>query len=468
MSPRIGIVGAGPGGLSLARLLTEKGFADVTVIERADRVGGKSMTVFHEGLGHELGTCYVALGYVTVKAWMEEAGIGLFVLENQKIRTMAGELVDFKAFVEEPSGLLGTAAQSARYLASWLRFHDWDARGGPDDGEGTRGRPMREEVAEPFGAWLDARGLDLVGRFALRSMGVMGYGSLDHVPALYGLRWNMPSLLATGALTQIAEPVPGWQPLWTHLAGQLDVRMRHTISAVERTAGGFLVHTNQGDLTFDHLVITTPLDEAAAWFPFDDAERRAFAVDTGELGWHEFVSTLAEVKGWYRDTDTWCAEERVKDVAAVARGQLLGARRTGDKSQVSQARSATRPDVYVCYQYGDPSRTSEQQIETLRADLAAEGATLTQVLRHCRWKYSPQLTPAAIRSGAVARLEHQQGHGNLWISGATASHETVDNIVDYNLRLVERMALAFEGADPSTQEALDGIAERFRFSVGDK
>ena len=33
MSPRIGIVGAGPGGLSLARLLTERGYADVTLID---------------------------------------------------------------------------------------------------------------------------------------------------------------------------------------------------------------------------------------------------------------------------------------------------------------------------------------------------------------------------------------------------------------------------------------------------
>jgi phytoene dehydrogenase-like protein len=74
MSPRIGIVGAGPGGLSLARLLTERGIDDVTVIERSPRVGGKSLTVRHQGIGHELGTCYVADGYTTVRAWMKEAG----------------------------------------------------------------------------------------------------------------------------------------------------------------------------------------------------------------------------------------------------------------------------------------------------------------------------------------------------------------------------------------------------------
>lgn len=106
-SPRIGIIGAGPGGLSLARLLTERGFADVTLLERASRIGGKSLTVHHEGIGHELGTCYVALGYTTVKRWMAEAGIGEHHLKNQKIRTAGGELLDFKEFVQGSSGILG-------------------------------------------------------------------------------------------------------------------------------------------------------------------------------------------------------------------------------------------------------------------------------------------------------------------------------------------------------------------------
>lgn len=40
--------------LSLAKLLTEKGFADVTLLEKNSRVGGKSSTFHHEGIGHEM------------------------------------------------------------------------------------------------------------------------------------------------------------------------------------------------------------------------------------------------------------------------------------------------------------------------------------------------------------------------------------------------------------------------------
>ncbi|MDP2315773.1 MAG: FAD-dependent oxidoreductase [Pseudomonadota bacterium] len=468
MSPRIGIVGAGPGGLSLARLLSDQGHADVTLLERSERVGGKSLTVTHEGLGHELGTCYLGTGYTTVRKWMEQASIREHALPRQVIELEHGERTTFEDYVLGGAGRIGAAAQIARYVRDWILFHDWELRGAPDDAIGTNGRLMREEVADSFLDWLRARDLDVVARFALRSMTVMGYGATDRVPALYGLRWNMPSLLWAAVTTQIAEPAPGWSALWTHLAYDLDVRLGTTITSVERRQGGFEVHTDRGPFSFDHLVLTTPLDEAAAWFPFDAVDRAALPVDGETLRWGEMVSTLIDAGGWFRDSDTRCWEARAKDGPSVARGQVLGARRTGDKTGVAKARSRTRPDVYVTYQYGSPDRSDADLLATLHADLAAEGATVNTVLRQCRWRYSPQYTPEAIRGGAVARFERHQGRGNLWISGATASHEAVDNIVDANERLVERMALAFAGGDPSDDAAFENIAQRFRWRLDDK
>jgi hypothetical protein len=65
-------------------------------------------------------------------------------------------------------------------------------------------------------------------------------------------------------------------------------------------------------------------------------------------------------------------------------------------------------------------------------------------------------------------MESRQGTGNLWLTGATMSHETVDNIVDYNERLASRMIRAFRGHPPSNAEAFHSIATQFRFSLSDK
>ena len=60
---RIGIVGAGTAGIHMAYLLKEKGFKDITIFEKSDRIGGKSKTVNYRGVPQEMGTCYIAPDY---------------------------------------------------------------------------------------------------------------------------------------------------------------------------------------------------------------------------------------------------------------------------------------------------------------------------------------------------------------------------------------------------------------------
>ncbi|HND34612.1 MAG TPA: hypothetical protein PLA94_31630, partial [Myxococcota bacterium] len=118
-----------------------------------------------------------------------------------------------------------------------------------------------------------------------------------------------------------------------------------------------------------------------------------------------------------------------------------------------------------CYLWRVPAEGIH--LTALRALAGEAGATIKEVLRQCRWKYAPQLHTAAITSGAASRFEQQQGAGKLWITGASASHEAVDNIVDYNERLVERMELAFAGKAPSDGAAFAAIAKKFRGDLGD-
>ena len=51
----VGIVGAGPAGLSAARMLEETGRVRAIVFEQAERVGGKSFSTPRFGAVHDLG-----------------------------------------------------------------------------------------------------------------------------------------------------------------------------------------------------------------------------------------------------------------------------------------------------------------------------------------------------------------------------------------------------------------------------
>ncbi len=465
---RIGIIGGGPGGLSLARLLTDRKMADVVVLERDAQVGGKSLTVTLDGLGHEMGTCYITTGYRTVREWMREAGMSTHPLKRHVIHTEEGETTDFKAYVLGAGGPVKAGLQMAKYVGDWLTFHEWDLHGCPNGAPGTRDASMREEMAKPFGQWLEERDLDVIARFALRTVSIMGYGGLDKVPTLYGLRWNVPSLIWSAVTSQVGEPIPGWQHLWANLASKLDVRLDQRIGKVTRDDGAYQVHTDTGVLEFDHLVITTRLGLARDWFPFTDDELDAYAIREGRLTWREYVTTLVDAEGWFQEQDTHSFESAAKGSAALAQSRLLVARRTGDKTRAAAARSRTRRDIYVCYQAGNPELPNDELEALLVNDLRAQGATYVKVLEQRRWTYSPQLSREAILDGTAHAMERQQGRDNLWVSGATTSHESVDNIVDFNERLAERMEMALEGRDPSDADALAEVATRFRWRISDK
>lgn len=465
---RIGIIGAGPGGLSLARLLTERKLADVVVLERAPRVGGKSLTVTRDGLGHDMGTCYVTAGYTSTRDWMREAGMTTHRLKHHLIHKSEGEVVDFKEYVLGGGSQVKAGVQMAAYVSDWLSFHEWDIHGCANGTKGTRDGFMRDEMAMPFGKWLEQRDLDVIARFALRTISIMGYGGLDKVPALYGLRWNVPSLIWSAVTLNVAEPVPGWQHLWAHVASQLDVRLNHAISEVTRDGGRYRVKTDRGDLAFDHLVISTPLDEAQAWFPFTAEEKESYAIGDGRLGWNEYVTTLVDVEGWFQKEDTHSFEAAANGSAAMSHSRLMVARRTADKTPAAAARSQTRRDVYVCYQAGNTNLSNEELVAILRRDILAQGGKNVKVLRQCRWHYAPQLTEEAIRAGVPHAMERQQGKDNLWITGATVSQESVDNIVDFNERLADRIVMAHEGQDPSSDRALAEVAAKYRWRTSDK
>ena len=74
-SSRICVIGAGAAGLAAAHLLAKRGFANVTVLEKGDRVGGKCWTIEHEGRTYELGAGIHTHGYRTVSEIMRDVRV---------------------------------------------------------------------------------------------------------------------------------------------------------------------------------------------------------------------------------------------------------------------------------------------------------------------------------------------------------------------------------------------------------
>jgi len=412
--------------LSAARLLKEAGVSDVVVFEARAVPGGKALSVIADGALHELGTCYSTLAHGLTNRWMKALGIAQVCLGRQ--------MFDGAPFVDYLRAGAGAPLpiELVRYLLAWRRHMALAGRG-------IDTQRFREECAQPIGDWLAERKLSRMRRFMLRALTVLGYGFLDELPACQALRWATPSLIASGLFDEIRMPAGGWQSFWMRLAEGLNVRLNEPVVEVVREGPGGVLTTPYARCRFEQLLVTIPLDDFARLTPFSPAEQAIASA----ISWGRYVTTLVRVAGWFTnyETDAW---SRAVEPGAAS-GSLLAARRPPPGLRSGQA-AGQAGELYVCGQYSGTDDFDLSRI--LRADIAARGGRVQEILQQRVWRYMPHYSAEAIRAGLLGEMRRVQGELQTWYSGASFSHEAVSNITRLNERLVPQIFGALERHAP--------------------
>ena len=193
---RIGIVGAGPSGLALAWYLSQLGFKRVEIFESTTEVGGQSHTIDVNGIPIEMGTCYLADGYIIAREIAEIAGTPAERLPKPSFLKADGS-------VYEPAK--PPMLQVLKYLWHWFGWYF----------TGQLEKPTRPDNAVAYSDWMTKVGLGALG-----SSDVWGdactaqlYGPVNAVTAHNGLIWVRPSLLLTGIREDTAHIPAGFQNL---------------------------------------------------------------------------------------------------------------------------------------------------------------------------------------------------------------------------------------------------------------
>ncbi len=412
-SPKIAIVGAGPGGLSLARLLVDNGLSNVTVFEKQPRVGGKSWTFYAGGAVAEMGTCYTTLSHALVKKWMKRHGM---TLRRNGVVKFDGE--DFLNYVKKGAGP-PFSVQALRYFwDGWRLRRALEAPNPPQS--------VIDEAAMPILDWLRERKLPKVELFLHRIITIMGYGFLDEVSAVQAHRWCDITLFVSGATNQLHMPVEGWSELWVRLSQELDVRTDCPVTAFERHETGVSISTPQGEEAFDWLVCATPLDE---FIPLGESTaEEQFVRDSVE--WQGYTTTLLASDNWFSDWHVEGYSDTVKPGAPL--GKLVGARLEAFEPELGG-------NLYVT---GQLSRDlSEDELREIAiSDLTAAGVNVTNVVMQKSWKYFAQYKLDAVKNGLLATMRDMQGAHRTWYTGSTFSHEAVSHVVNFNVELARQMA----------------------------
>ncbi len=410
---KVGIVGGGASGLSLARILAERPGVEVIVLEAGMRSGGNSQTARLRSTILEFGTATTVMGSWTLHRWMRQEGIELVPLQAQLVD--GRELLDY----------LGTAAghplviQVMFYLAERYRLLV--------SLSGKRKQPWAvEEAAQPIRAWLQRRRLFKIELFMHRYLTGMGYGYLNQTPTVQALRWVDMNLILTALLNQEQMPAQGWSTFWRLLARRFDLRLDARVVEVTRGQAGCVVATEAGErLVFDQLVCAMPLDEFL-FLTGPTPNERAVAE---AVKWQGLATSLIAAKDWF--TDHWVDSYSPNLLPGTAPGRLLTARLEGPDPNAEGF-------LYMTSQVRGAYEVEDLQ-DMLHGEVRRQGGTISRIVETRLFKHFPRYVHDAIRDGLLGRMEQMQGENRTWYTGGTFSHDAVPNIVRFNRRLARKI-----------------------------
>lgn len=433
MSPttdlRLAIIGAGPAGLSLAWYLHQLGFRSVEILEASDRIGGQSWTVDVGGVPVEMGTCYMADGYVIAREIAQATGTTVERLPPATFLTSDGRPTT------PPMPSLGTMARYVWHWAGWFL-------------SGQLWRPTDPEYAQSFDAWLRSKGLaDLAGSMVFADgCTAQLYGPLTRITAHNGLSWVRPSLLITGKYEHTAHVPAGFQTMWERLVMHLGytVRRGQVVTEVRPVREGATTEVAvqvQGAAAperFDHVFITCPLDESPATYgttlrhPLSAMLKSEFApFDSSEV-----YSAVWKASDWPLFAPSRCYLPACQKGEP---GRLLTIRqygKVGDEWVGQLCAYAIRNEVPK-----DPKAALVENRKAIEADMASiVGLTDIGIVQDRLWRYGIRFSEAQLTQGLPAAIAERQGEENVWYSGGSLCHWDVDMIANMNQDLAWRFA----------------------------
>ena len=416
---RIGIIGAGPAGLSAAYFLKQKGHNQVTVLEKNDRVGGKCHTVTYQGRTYEMGAIMSGPSYKEVKRLSAEF--------NQRIVEFSrgnAESVEFDPAANRYQPI--SLAKKAQYLLAAEEYkRHYNRYKLKISAEGFYN--LAPELQVPFRTWTKKHASNpaLMEEVLSHFFVSFGYGYMDQVPAGYVLKYFSPELLNSFILGQIHMMENGYQKLWEAVARDLDVQLNFEMASAKRERNVWVVTSKAGKTyTFDDLILAMPLD-TASWM----------------------VDMKPELQATLRKVKNQAYSSILVDIQMPTHGSGLVTRNyqsSRDGSTVSWLYRWADKNVVNFYRLGSQSKDAKAILAEFEAEAKARGWKINRIIKVIEWKYFPHFPSSVLKESPYKILEDSQSQNGLYLAGELMNFSTVEHSVAYSKDLVNRF---FSGPD---------------------
>ncbi|CAG8461189.1 3686_t:CDS:2 [Cetraspora pellucida] len=418
-SSRIGIIGAGPAGVSIAHFLRKEGYSNVTLLESAPHIAGKSSTFYHDNRGYDVGALMVGNNYSLVRSIAAELDCPL-----EKFYCGALDIDANKLMIENVRhiGIISDSFSKnmSHYLEEKKKFEKVNLPGHGDLSE--------SHLYAPIVQYLKDRKLEYLKDAWALAYTSAGYGYIqDDIPAAYFLKFIQNSE------NTIWRFKNGFQDFWIKMAKDLNIICDAKVISVDRSLksrnlGPILVTTQNTrsnfsqTLAFDQIIIATNPRQTVQFLdtpsPF---ETHLFS----QIITFDYYTIIATVEG-----------------LPTKVGMTTIPKHCSSKEFVGHVTAyyCAYEDVhtYLFYAYGSKEIDQERVTEIFKEDVIKMGGELKEIHYNQRWDFFPH-------------VENMQGQDGTFYVGGWLDFELTENCISYSKDLVHRF---FNPSMTNSQEIL--------------
>ncbi len=412
---RVAIIGAGAAGLSAAHYLRQKGYRQITVIDRRARVGGKCHTQTIDGRNYELGALVVGNTYDCVRGLITAAGLTTAPFDPFRIL----DTQQPQDYIRADQHYAQSKAAMVRVLATYLKHCRQLSRPGYDGLEKTAlsGCTMDQ--------WLHKHRLAHLKSLLAPYYVNWGYGYLEQVSAVYVFKvldFYIRTLARIYLMPHKNHPasylMEGYQTLFEIIAEPFELILNADIKRIERRDGVTIEFDGQRR-AFDVLILACPFQNALGFMDAGTREKRLFT----KIRILHFYTVTASVKGVLPDHLVFV----LNHLASHQSGRV-----------VSWYRRWPDRDTVVFYLLSHHRQSMDRMMAGLRCDLAKIGATIQKIVDCDHWHYFPHVATTEIANGYYREFEKMQGQRQTWYTGELLAFSTVEHVVAYSRQLIDR------------------------------
>ena len=406
---KIGIIGGGPAGCSLAYFLRKKyPGAQITIYEYSQRIGGQSESYTQDNIVHELGTCFLTGGYTCIKEMLKTVSLTFSRLDPGKYYTSKSDETSYVSTTDLQS--LPTIVKYTAFYTMWKLF-------------GQENNPTWKCNLMTFYDFLKKYKMPFNTNILKISTTGQIYGPPEKITAYNAFRWFTPLLFANVFLWKVYSVDKGYQTLWEEIVKYTNskVEFNSCVTSVKGHLDRAIITCNEKEIICDKAFVTTPLD-------LIENPAKAVMSEYGDIKRQNIVSLLVEFEKT-NDENNLFVFDNLPHIMDIAKFPLANIK---EKSKISWV-LATLDDIEF-------EKSESEILEMLKKELYSfRDFGKISLKKFRKYKYNLQFSPEQLINKVPQKIAAIQGKDNIYYSGGLLSHWNVESISRFNKNLVREI-----------------------------